>query len=178
MGKKDKKDKQKRAQAKKARKAEARRRRHSAPAGPGPERTRAPHLPDARLAPPRPERLAAPVYVDAKGEVVPDPWALLGLSPGAIDEATVRTAWLAATRASPPERDPDGARRAREARDRLVDPERWLERELGVLRAPDADAWGLADTPPGAAGGRLDAEGRLAAAAVLYALVEDAIEEG
>lgn len=176
MGKKNEKDRAKQAQAKKARKAAARRRRPTTPGDPEFDLPSAVHLPEARLTPPRPERLLPAVYVDAQGEVVPDPREVLSLPPGPVDAEAVRAAWLAATRARPPERDPEGARRVREARDRLIAPERWLERELGVLQVPNADAWGLAAAPPQTAGGRLDAEGRLAGMAVLYALVEDALD--
>lgn len=185
MGKKNPREKQKRAQAKKARKAAARKKaagkRPSTPRLSGAMDWTAPFIPDLplpALSPPRPERLAPAVYVDASGQIVPDPRAVLGLGPGPLDEPTVRQAWLAATRAAPPERDPEGARRAREARDRLILPDRWREREFGVLQAPDGAAWGLPDAPPGPSEPRLDAVGRLAAATVLYALVEDALEAG
>lgn len=123
--------------------------------------------------PPLPERLHPPVHVDGEGLVVPDPRAVLGLSASETDPAAIRAAWREALLAQPPEQFPEEARVAREARDRLIDDARFLERQLGVLSVPDADAWGLpelaADHPPPAS---LTMEDRLLGQALLYALLE------
>src|SRR5690606_18676293 len=134
-----------------------------------------PHLPPAPLDPPRPDRLAPAVHIDPLGAVVPDPWAELGLAHGEQDPDRIRAAWRDAILNRPPEQEPAGARRAQEARDRLLDPERYLERVLGAIQVPDADAWGLPETPPDGGADLLDAEGRLAGQVALYALVEDAL---
>ena len=54
-----------------------------------------------------------------------NPFAALGLDETADDEA-VRAAYLAAVRKSPPDRDPEGFRRIREAYEVLQDHERRL----------------------------------------------------
>jgi hypothetical protein len=128
----------------------------------------------AGLSVPHPERCLPPVHVDDRGKVVDDPRTVLGLPPGPLDEAQVRAAWRQALIAHPPEQDPEGARVAREARDRLVDPAQAIPRELGVLHVPDAKAWGLESTEIPVAE-RLDAESRLVGQAVLYAMFEDAL---
>lgn len=125
-------------------------------------------LPEAPLVPPRPERCRR-VRVGPEGRVE-DPWEVLGLDPGERDPERIRASWREAALAHAPERDPDGARRVREARDLLLDPKRFLERELGELHVPDPAAWEL---PVAAASSQLDPRARLAAQALLYILVED-----
>lgn len=130
------------------------------------------------LEPPRRERCAAAIHVDARGHQVADPYAILGLDAEADAEA-VRRAWVEKIQEHPPEKDPEGARALREARDRLVEPGRLLERLVGVLHVPDPQAWGLPtdaglvelETGPGA--GMLDAASRIHGQALVYALVED-----
>jgi curved DNA-binding protein CbpA len=58
-----------------------------------------------------------------------NPFTVLGLEETADDEA-VRAAYLAAVRQSPPDRDPDGFRRIREAYETLQDEERRLALRL------------------------------------------------
>jgi curved DNA-binding protein CbpA len=58
-----------------------------------------------------------------------NPFAVLGIDPTAGDEA-VRAAYLAAVRRSPPDRDPEGFRRIREAYDAVRDDERRLALRL------------------------------------------------
>ncbi len=128
-----------------------------------------------RIAGDAPERSLAPVHIDRTGAVVPDPRAELGLPlDGVLGEATVRAAYRARLIECPPEQDPERARRAREARDRLLDPEAALEDALGVLHVPDAAAWGLqaSDSPTDQ---RLPASARLLGQSVLYAMLEDAL---
>lgn len=108
-----------------------------------------------------------PVFLDSSGGVIQDPRARLGLAPGPCTESDIRGAWRRTLLACPPEQDPEGARLAREARDRLIDPERFLERELGVLHVPSPTA---AEAPTSAF---LDRGARLAGMAVLYTLVEE-----
>jgi hypothetical protein len=114
-----------------------------------------------------------PVHVDADGRALPDPHAELGLSPGERDPNTIRAAWRQTMLDRPPESDPEGARAAREARDRLLDPTRILERELGLLHVPDPDAWDLPDLRGEAVRARLSPESRLLGQAVLYAMLEE-----
>jgi curved DNA-binding protein CbpA len=58
-----------------------------------------------------------------------NPFAVLGIDPTADDEA-VRAAYLAAVRRSPPDRDPEGFRRIREAYEAVRDGERRLALRL------------------------------------------------
>lgn len=116
------------------------------------------------------------ICVDEQGHLVEDPRVLLGLPAGPLTEAAVREAWRAKLLLHPPEQDPEGARRLREARDRLLTPERVVERLLGELYVPDPAAYGFAaGAPAPAADARLDALARLSGQALLYALVEDAL---
>lgn len=125
------------------------------------------------LIPPSPHSCLPPVFIDARG-AVPDPWATLDLPTGTLDPEGVRAAFLTAVQARPPEADPRGAQRLREARDRLIEPERLLDRELGVLHLPDPAAHAL--PPPVAnAAGPLPPEARLIGQLALYTLVEEAL---
>ena len=58
-----------------------------------------------------------------------NPFAVLGIEETADDEA-VRAAYLAAVRRSPPDRDPEGFRRVREAYEAVRDEERRLALRL------------------------------------------------
>ncbi|HVQ76455.1 MAG TPA: DnaJ domain-containing protein [Candidatus Binatia bacterium] len=58
-----------------------------------------------------------------------NPFEVLGIDQTAGDEA-VRAAYLAAVRRSPPDRDPEGFRRVREAYDAVRDEERRLALRL------------------------------------------------
>ena len=58
-----------------------------------------------------------------------NPFATLGLDETAAD-AAVRAAYLAAVRAHPPDRDPEGFQRARGAYDAIRDEDRRLELRL------------------------------------------------
>ena len=66
-----------------------------------------------------------------------DPWTVLGLVPGVSPEE-IRAAWLREVRIHPPEDDPDGFERVRDAYESLRDPltrvRRALERD--ELRDP------------------------------------------
>ena len=57
------------------------------------------------------------------------PFAVLGIDETA-DDAAVRAAYLAAVRRSPPDRDPEGFRRVREAYEAVRDEERRLALRL------------------------------------------------
>jgi len=99
---------------------------------------------DLPLDPPAANRCLPAVYVDAKGNAVPNPRALLGLAPeGPLSADAVRLAYREQILAHPPEKDPRGAREVREAHQRLTNPERFYERVLGVLHVPRASDWGL-----------------------------------
>lgn len=131
----------------------------------------APQAPVRAIDPPLPERLRPPVYVDAQGHPIPDPFETLGIPRGTTDESTIRAAFREETIAHPPEQEPERARQIREARDRLIEAPRFLEREALELRVPDPDAWQLGETPKP----RVDTWARLMGQAALYALVEDAL---
>lgn len=120
---------------------------------------------------PRTDRLLPPVYLTPHGEHVPSPYEVLGIPEDCHDAEEIRAAWLRGIQAHPPEKDPEGARRLREARDWLTDPNRWRERIIGSLRFPDADAWELGHGPE-PQGPAMPAMARMMGQAVLYALVE------
>lgn len=65
-----------------------------------------------------------------------NPFAVLGIDESA-DDAAVRAAYLAAVRKSPPDRDPEGFRRIREAYEAVRDRERRLE--LSLFGPPPLD---------------------------------------
>jgi hypothetical protein len=119
-----------------------------------------------------------PVHTDHQGRPQPDPWRELGLPPppaGPIDRKAVRAAWHRETLEHPPEAAPERARRLLEARDRLTDPARVVDRELNVLHLPDPEALSLptlddqaSDEPQ-----LIPAKERLAGLLVLHAMVED-----
>lgn len=173
---------QKRARAKQRRehRKAAQRKAAEVPSPPSPPPARATARPPARayeprlpLDPPAPERCFPPVFVEAGGGVVESPYAVLGLPEGETREREVQDAWRRAILAHPPERDPDGARRVQEARARLLDPERVLERAFGALRVPDPAAWGLEVQAEQEATRLLPALDRLVGQAALYALLEE-----
>ncbi len=117
------------------------------------------------LAPKATAACHPPVFVDTRGRRVEDPLGVLGLS-GQPDEAAVRAAWRKQTLEKPPEQFPEAALAVREARERILDPERILERELGMLHVPRAPEGEERED-------LLDAMGRLMGQAVLYALLEE-----
>jgi len=125
------------------------------------------------------ERCHPPAHVTPSLVRIRDPLEVLGLDPtrrASPDE--VQAAFRASLAAHPPEREPEVARALIEARDRLARPERVLERELGVLYAPDAAHYGLAAAA--ASEPRPDltlpSRPRLLASLVLYALLEAELE--
>jgi hypothetical protein len=139
------------------------------------------------IAPPSLERCHDPLFIDARGHVVTDPFVQLGLDPAqGRDEETVRAAWAEQIKAHPPEQDPEGARRVRDARERLTNPASVFERTLGILHVPASRAWSLPDAAAVDADlaasplteAWLDAKTRLMGQAVLYALVEDLLGQG
>ncbi len=73
-----------------------------------------------------------------------DAFTVLGLTETATDEQ-IREAYIAAIRTSPPDRDPEGFRRIREAYEQLRDPERRLAFRL-FGPAPLPDVMALADS--------------------------------
>lgn len=132
-----------------------------------------PCFPLTSLEVPAPERCLPAAYFDGSGKQLPPPREVLGLAEGPLDELTVREAWKRTLIENPPERDPEAARRAGEARDLLLDPEQGVARIMGTLRVPDPKAWDL-DASTGE-GTRLDPATRLAGEVAIYALVEDAL---
>lgn len=167
MGKHKKKQRQHRAERRRQQKRGERNARKAAPRGPAPVVDASVRLPP--LDPGDPQRCFPAIHVDRAGRVVGDPHVVLDVPVGA-DEETVRAAWRAKILDRPPERDPEGARRLLDARERLLDPNRILERELGVLHVPMPEAFGLPPTKSTAE--RLPAHDRLVGQLALYALLE------
>ena len=125
------------------------------------------------IEPASPERCAPPLRLRVGGGVAPDPYATLGLAPGASPDA-VRGAFRRLLGAAPPEDAQDVAERLNDARSLLLDPERVVERVLGEVRVPDPDAWGLqrGEASPDEASA-MTSPARMAAQLLLYALVEE-----
>lgn len=124
------------------------------------------------LTPPEQSRCLPPIFINEDPQIVPDPWAVLGLAPNTSDPTAIRNAWREHIIASPPEQDPEGAARLTAARDRLLDEARWAERLLGSLHVPDPDAWDLPARFDLWDAGLMDARTRLLGQALLYALLE------
>lgn len=171
--KKKKKQQQQQAKQRRERKRGQRNARKTERRGPG----QAPHASVPRLPsldPPEPERCLSVITIDATGKPVPDPYAELGV-PRDADEPTILAAWRARIVERPPERDPEGARRLLEARERLLNPTRVIERELGTLHVPDPAAFGLpGPTGPAGPADMLTTRERLVGQLALYALLEAA----
>ena len=75
--------------------------------------------------------------------------------------------------------DIERARRLRDARDRLTDPEQVVDRELSVLHVPDPAALDLPEqATEGAEAQLLSAKVRLAGQLFVYALLEDLLLGG
>jgi hypothetical protein len=128
------------------------------------------------------ERCHPPVHVTSSLVRIRDPLEVLGLDPTRrASREEVLAAFRAAIEAHPPEREPEVARELIEARDRLARPERVLERELGVLYAPNPAHYGLATAATAAAAepkaaSLLPSHARLLASLVLYTLLEAELE--
>jgi hypothetical protein len=122
------------------------------------------------------------VYVTSRLVHVRDPLEVLGLdTQRRASHADVHAAFRAKIDAHPPEREPEVAREVIEARDRLLRPERAIDRELGVLYPPDPAQYGLGAALATAEAPRVEATlpcyPRLVASLVLYALLEAELEE-
>lgn len=126
------------------------------------------------LTPPALDRCRPPVFIDHHGRAQDDPRAVLGLGDGPLNEDLVRARFREGLLTHLPESDPAGAERVRRARDRLLDPDQLLVRELGVLHVPDAAAWSL-ELPVQSADRGLRADARLLGQLALYTLVEEAL---
>ena len=116
------------------------------------------------------------VHVTAAREIIPDPRETLGLPTDRVPSPEqVQAAWKAAILENPPEHSPDLARDLRAARERLIAPERFIERELGALSVPRPEAFGLLAPSAAAAAPapKMDALGRLMGQMLLYTLVEE-----
>jgi hypothetical protein len=166
MGKKSK-NKQNQQQKRRERKRHDRKARHPTPHRPEFQAAAGPRLPP--IDPPEPERCLPAIHIDAAGKPVPDPHAELGIPRDASDEA-VLAAFQARILERPPERDPEGARRLLDARQRLLDEDHALERALGVLHVPDPAAVGL--PTPAATESSLPVRERIIGQLALYALLE------
>ena len=125
----------------------------------------------------RPEfaRDTPPIHVEHGLRRVPDPYLELGLEPdGAHTTEDVQAAWRRAIERHPPEREPEIARALTTARDRLLAPDKVIERRLGVLYPPDPEAYGLpTEAGPRTSSDRLSSRTRLLGQLVLYALLEE-----
>lgn len=78
--------------------------------------------------------------------MITDPFVVLGLDETATD-AMIRDAYIAAIRVSPPDRDPEGFRRVRDAYEQLRDPEKRIALRL-FGPPPLLDLAALAETFP------------------------------
>ena len=134
-----------------------------------------------------PELAHPPVYVDARGVRVADPFDCLGLDPEApVTQETVQAAFRAAIAATPPESNAQRAIQLVEARDRLLQPKQALTRILGDLRVPNAEHFvpGHERKPAPGAPRRAalkpdwSARSRLVAIMTLYALLEAELADG
>lgn len=166
-----------RDQARAKRAARRRKRRQARPARSGasePAEYEVPPPSAHSLVPPDLARCFPPVHIGEGLRRVPDPYALLGLDPSeAPDPARIRAAWHRALERHPPEREPEIARSLTAARDRLLAPERVIERLFGVLHPPDPAAHGLpVETIPSAPPHQLPSRTRLLGQLALYALLE------
>jgi len=133
----------------------------------------------------RPELARPPVYVDASGMRIPDPFERLGLDPATAPSAdVVRASFREALERTSPEADADRARELLEARDLMVDPKRGLERALADLRVPNPEhfipGYEAPETPSPARPRHepvdWSARSRLIAIMTLHALLEDELE--
>ena len=61
------------------------------------------------LAPPELSRCLPAIFINEDPQIVPDPWAVLGLPPNTSDATAIRNAWRESIIATPPEQDPEGA---------------------------------------------------------------------
>ena len=129
------------------------------------------------LEPAFPERCSPPVRLRPGGGAAPDPWATLGLPRGA-SEQEIRTAYRRSLAVVPPEEDRERASRLNDARSLLLDPERVVERQLGEVRVPDPDAWGLRQRVAAEPTGAMPSSARMMAQLLLYALVEEELLGG
>jgi hypothetical protein len=135
---------------------------------------------DFPVDPPDLQRCFPAVHLDPSLRRIPDPLALLGLDPRAPHTADeIRSAWRAQIERHPPEREPERARELTAARDRLLAPERVLERRLGTLHAPDPRAYGLpvGPTEPTKSSTKATSRARLLGQLVLYALLEEELAD-
>lgn len=171
MGKKSK-NKQKQQQQRRERQRHERKARKPTPHRPDPHGPVGLRLPP--IDPPEPARCLPAVHLDAAGKVVPDPYTELGVPRDANDEA-VLAAFQTHILERPPERDPEGARRLLDARERLLGEEHLLERSLGVLHVPDPAAFGL-PTPPSDES-LLPVRERIVGQLALYALLEASLHD-
>lgn len=66
-----------------------------------------------------------------------DPYHILGVAPETADDNSIRQAYLAGLRVHPPERDPSGFQRLRDAYDKLSSQRRRLAYALFHAEIPD-----------------------------------------
>lgn len=131
-----------------------------------------PRLPP--LDPPDPGRCFPVVFLRQGGQLAEDPREVLGLADDTSEEA-INAAWRRKILAHPPERDPEGARRLQEARERLLDPERVIERTLGAVQVPNPEAFGLPPAENPETVDMISPLNRALSQLALYALIEDFI---
>lgn len=138
-----------------------------------------PAIPGVRIDPPERERCFESIHVGESFRRVADPYRALGVDPAAgSSPEEIRAAWCRAIELHPPEREPERAREVTAARDRLLAPERFVERRIGVLYPPDPAAHGLpVPAGPPAPAERLPARARLLGQLALYALLEEELRD-
>jgi|AntDeeMetageno50_2_1112565.scaffolds.fasta_scaffold08402_2 curved DNA-binding protein CbpA len=79
-----------------------------------------------------------------------DPYRILGIAAQAADDDSIRRAYLEGLRAHPPERDPAGFQRLRDAYEQISSYRRRLAHELFHAEKPDAASLGAHALAPGA----------------------------
>lgn len=102
--------------------------------------------------------------------MVNDPYRILGVTPEAADDDSIRRAYLEGLRAHPPERDPAGFQRLREAYDKLSTHKRRVAHALFDVDMPDVAAVTARALAPG--------KPRRPSAATLRAALRDGLKPG
>lgn len=97
-----------------------------------------------------------------------DPYHILGLAPETADDDSIRHAYLEGLRGHPPERDPAGFQRLRDAYDKLSTHKRRVAHTLFDVDMPDVAAVTARALAPG--------KPRRPSAATLRAALRDALQ--
>lgn len=97
-----------------------------------------------------------------------DPYRILGVTPENADDDSIRQAYLDGLRAHPPESDPEGFQRLRDAYDKLSSHKHRVAHALFDVDIPDAAAIGAHALAPG--------KPRRPDAATLHAALRDGLK--